>query len=194
MANQSVVPPGGQFQLPPKSPTPLLAFRCVPGFRPYLAEDGKDAVFIVDTLVGFDWVNGAAPIDLNHVPETDAGNLTITIEVGGIQTTLGVPVSSIGFVIPMDISGLAPQQTPYDVHCHASYQSQEFDTSSSLLYLPDTNLSVTKTDLSTGSLWVRPADGSGGPFSPFVPQGFYIDFDSYLVENQTMIDSLKADG
>jgi hypothetical protein len=48
--------------------------------------------------------------------------------------------------------------------------------------------------LRTGALWVRPANGTGGAFAPFVPQGFYINFDQYLVKNLTMIDQLKADG
>ena len=38
--------------------------------------------------------------------------------------------------------------------------------------ISDTNASITKTDLRTGSLWGRPPDGSGGPFQPFIPQGF----------------------
>jgi hypothetical protein len=61
------------------------------------------------------------------------------------------------------------------------------------LYLPNTNASVTKTDLRTGALWVKPPNGTGA-FAPFIPQGFYINFDEYLATNLTMITQLKEDG
>ena len=73
-------------------------------------------------------------------------------------------------------------------------QTQQFSATTSLLYLPDTNGSATKMDLRTGSLWVRPVNDSGGPFAPFIPQGFYINFDEYLLNNLSMINALKDDG
>ena len=35
---------------------------------------------------------------------------------------------------------------------------------------------------------------SGGPFAPFIPEGFYINFDEYLLNNLSMINALKDDG
>lgn len=197
MANQSVVPPGGQFVLPPPSSEPLLAFRCSPAFRPYLEEDAKDAMFVVDTRVVYEWISGTSPITLPS-NSSDAGNLTVTITVDGIHTTQQMPLDTVGNEIPLDISSLVADSSPYDVDCSATYtsssgQAQQFYATTSLLYLPDTNASVTKTDLRTGSLWVRPPDGSGGPFKPFIPQGFSINFDLYL-KNLSMIDALKTDG
>lgn len=207
MANQSVVPPGGQFILPTRSAEPLLSFRCVPVFRPYLEEDAKSAAFIVDTPIVYDWIAGAEPISLSGSSggSTGLGSLSITISVGSIHTTANVPLNATGIQIPLDISTLKAQKTAYNVTCSATYSTpsssgsqaangQIFDTSSSLLYLPDTNASVTKTDLRTGALWVRPASGNGGAFAPFVPQGFYINFDEYLATNLSMINQLKDDG
>ncbi|KAG2151026.1 uncharacterized protein EDB93DRAFT_317723 [Suillus bovinus] len=202
MANQSVVPPGGQFVLPTQSVDPLLSFRCAPVFRPYLQEDAKSAAFVVDTPIVYDWIAGAEPISLPSTSSnsTGLGSITVTINVGSVETTANVPLNATNFQIPVDISKLQAQKTAYNVRCSATYTApsssncQKFKTSTSLLYLPDTNASVTKTDLRTGALWVRPADGKGGAFAPFLPQGFYINFDEYLVNNLTMIDQLKADG
>ncbi|KAG2078440.1 hypothetical protein BDR04DRAFT_311283 [Suillus decipiens] len=210
MSNQSVVPPGGQFVLPPQSVEPLLSFRCAPVFRPYLEEDAQTAAFVVDTPIVYDWITGAMPISLPSDSDAsslsnDFGSLNITINVGSIFTTANVPVNATGIQIPVDLSALNAQKTPYNVTCSATYSAQsssgsesaneqKFNTSSSLLYLPDTNASVTKTDLRTGALWVRPASGEGGAFAPFVPQGFYINFEKYLATNLSMITQLKADG
>ncbi|KAG1797108.1 uncharacterized protein HD556DRAFT_274370 [Suillus plorans] len=205
MSNQSVVPPGGQFVLPAQSVDPLLSFRCAPVFRPYLQEDAKSAAFIVDTSIVYDWIAGAEPISLPSTSgsssnTTGLGTISVTINVGSVKTTANVPLNATKFQIPVDISKLQARKAAYNVTCSATYtapsssKSQKFKTGASLLYLPDTNASVTKTDLRTGALWVRPADGKGGAFAPFVPQGFYINFDEYLAGNLTMIDKLKADG
>ncbi|KAG1886003.1 hypothetical protein F4604DRAFT_1969065 [Suillus subluteus] len=210
MANQSVVPPGGQFVLPTQSVEPLLSFRCAPVFRPYLEEDATSAAFVVDTPIVYDWIAGAESISLPSNSNSSSGSnslgsLSVTINVGSIYTTANVPLNATGIQIPVDISVLNAQKTAYNVTCSATYSApsssgsqpaneQKFNTSSSLLYLPDTNASVTKTDLRTGALWVRPANGSGGAFAPFIPQGFYINFEQYLATNLTMIDQLKDDG
>src|SRR6267154_3773750 len=205
MANQSVVPPGGHFVLPAQSTKPLLAFRCAPVFRPYLEEDAKSAAFVVDTPIVYNWITGAESISLpsnSSSSGTSLGTVDVTIKVGSLHTTAQVPLNTTGFQIPLDISKLEAQKTAYNVSCFATYsapsssksQNQKFNASASLLYLPDTTASVTKTDLRTGALWVRPADGKGGAFAPFIPQGFYINFDEYLVKNLTVIDKLKADG
>ncbi|KAH7882792.1 hypothetical protein F5I97DRAFT_320442 [Phlebopus sp. FC_14] len=203
MANQSVVPPGGQFTLPTQSDEPLVAFRCAPVFRPYLEEDAKNVAFIVDTPIVYDYISGAAPISLNNNSGSSSeslGKMIITISVGQhLSATKDVPVNVTGFEIPLDISSLEAQKTPYHVSCKATYKpqsslKQQFSANSSLLYLPDTTASVTKTDLRTGALWVRPADGKGGDFQPFIPQGFYVSFDQYLAKNLSLIDQLKADG
>ncbi|KAG0706208.1 hypothetical protein DFH29DRAFT_902647 [Suillus ampliporus] len=210
MANQSVVPPGGQFVLPMQSVEPLLSFRCAPVFRPYLEEDAKSAAFVVDTPIVYDWITGAEPISLpsnssSSSGSTGLGSLSVTIKVGSVHTTVNVPLNATGVQIPLDISKLEAQKTAYNVSCSATYSApsssksqsaskQKFKTSASLLYLPDTTASVTKTDLRTGALWVRPANNTGGAFAPFIPQGFYINFDTYLLNNLSMIDQLKADG
>ncbi|KAF9221749.1 hypothetical protein BS17DRAFT_241786 [Gyrodon lividus] len=209
MPNQTVVPPGGHFQLPASSDEPLVAFRCAPAFRPYLEEDAKDAAFIIDTPIVYKYIQGAAPISLptstgSSSSSQDLGKMDITISIGNhLHTMKEVPVNATGYEISLDISSLQAQKTPYNVSCSATYKTktsstktstQHFSTSGSLLYLPNTQNSVVKTDLRTGALWTRPADGSGGAFKPFIPQGFYVSFDQYLAKNLSLIDQLKADG
>ena len=208
MSNQTVIPPGGQFQLPATSAEPLVAFRCSPAFRPYLEEDATNAAIIVDTPIVYRYLQGASPISLsssgsNSSEWDDLGTMEVTISVGGqVFIMQEVPLNSTGYEIPLDLSTLEAQQMPYGVTCNATYQAetssspatQYFSANASLLYLPDTNGSVVKTDLRTGSLWARPANGSGGNFEPFLPQGFYIEFDPYLVQNLSYIDQIKAEG
>ncbi|KAG6377717.1 hypothetical protein JVT61DRAFT_14488 [Boletus reticuloceps] len=181
MLNQTVIPPGGQFQLPAYSNEPLVAFRCAPAFRPYLEEDAKDAAFIIDTPIVYQYIQSASLISL---------------------PSSGSECDDLGYEITVDISSLPAQKMGYNVTCNATYQAetpssptpQYFSTNTSLLYLPDTKGSVVKTDLRTGALWARPADGKGGDFQPFIPQGFYVSFDQYLAKNLSLIDQLKTDG
>lgn len=213
MSNQTVVPPGGQFQLPASSKEPLVAFRCSPVFRPYLEEDAKDAAFIIDTPIVYQYIQGASPISLSSsTPNSsnssdcdDLGTMAVTISIGNnVLAWEEVPLNTTGYEISVDLSSLSAQKTGYNVTCNAAYQAdsetssssttQSFSTNTSLLYLPDTQGSVVKTDLRTGALWVQPADGKGGDFQPFIPQGFYISFDSYLETNLSLINQLKADG
>ena len=204
MANQTVVPPGGHFQLPASSQEPLVAFRCSPAFRPYLEEDAKNAAIVVDTPIVYQYIQGASPVSLSSSGSNSSGlgTVNVTISIGNqIFATQEVPLNTTGYEIPLDISSLNAQKTGYNVTCSATYQvdtssptTQQFSTNMSLLYLPDTQGSVVKTDLRTGVLWARPANGSGGDFQPFIPQGFYLSFDSALAKNLTYIDQLKLDG
>jgi len=208
MPNQTVVLPGGQFQLPPSSDEPLVAFRCSPAFRPYLQEDAENVAFIIDTPIVDRYIQGASPIAL---PSSGSGSwdglgtMNVTISIGGrVCANQEVPLNTTGYEIPLHVSSLPTQKTAYQVTCTATYQGETssspdhiepyYSASASLLYLPDTQGSVVKTDLRTGTLWTRPANGTGGPFQPFIPQGFYVSFDQYLAKNLSIIDQLKADG
>ena len=208
MSNQTVVPPGGQFQLPATSAEPLVAFRCAPAFRPYLEEDAQNAAVVVDTPIVYRYLQGASPISFsssgwNSSAYDALGKTEVTISIDNkVFAIEEVPLNTTGYEISVDLSSLQAQKTHYSVTCNATYQAetssspatQYFSANASLLYLPDTNGSVVKTDLRTGSLWARPADGKGGEFQPFVPQGFYIEFDPYLVQNLSYIDQLKEEG
>ena len=203
MPNQTVVPPGGHFQLPADSQESLVAFRCSPAFRPYLEEDARDAAVIIDTPIVYQYIQGASPISLSSSGSDSSELLDVTIGIGAsVFARKEVPLNTTGYEISLDITSLKAQITGYNVTCNATYgaetslssTNQQFSASTSLLYLPDTQGSVVKTDLRTGVLWARPADGKGGDFQPFISQGFYVSFDRALAQNLSYIDQLKADG
>jgi hypothetical protein len=192
MSSEPVVPPNGQFPMPPTVTGTLLALRCSPAIKPYLASDAASpGYFLVDTpLVNYQIAN-AYPIDISN-----SNNLTITISQGTTTLAQGqVPLNASKIQLPFSFAELAPSTTPYLINCTASYPSyQTFDASTSLFFLPDpTNGSATKMDLRTGALLARPANGSG-PYSPVFPIGFYTAFDGYLASNLSILDELASQG
>ena len=195
MANQSIVPPGGNFPTPSTSSSPLLAFRCAPAIRPYLAEDTTSpASIIIDAPVTYTQIAGAEPITLSS--GSDAGSLAVTISANGkILATGMVPPNASKYEIQFSLTSLTPQMDAYNISCSASYPGKTFTTSTAFFYLPNpTNSRVTKMDLRTGALLAKPADGSDGEYASVFPIGFYTSFDHYLVGNLSILDELKAQG
>ncbi|KAL0952639.1 hypothetical protein HGRIS_006885 [Hohenbuehelia grisea] len=199
MSTQPVVPPGGQFPVPPRSTSPQLSLRCAQAIRPYLAEDAHaaksaDVSILIDTPVRFLQLPGATPISLSSTTQT----LSVTVKVDGATIASGgVPLNATKHALPLNLSKLKPRARPFVLTCTASLGAQTFSASGALSYLPDPPSaigSVTKMDLRTGALLARPADGSSGPFAPVFPIGFYTAFDSYLAKNLSVINELKEQG
>jgi hypothetical protein len=195
MANQSVVPPGGNFPTSSTSSSPLLAFRCAPAIRPYLAEDATSpASIIVDAPVTYTQIAGAQPITLSS--GGDAGSLAVTVSANGKTLATGiVPLNASKYEIQFSLTSLTAQMDAYNISCVANYAQQTYTTSTALYYLPNpTNSSVTKMDLRTGALLAKPANGSDGEYESVFPIGFYTWFDGYLAGNLSILDELKAQG
>ena len=204
MKSAPVVPPGGQFPTPTNSSTPLLALRCSPALRPYLPEDAttpsdpSSVAIIIDTPITFSYITGAAPVTLPSSSPSAAGVLDVTVTVNGKTLANGsVPLNSTGNTLPFSLSSLQPQQGAYNITCSGTFSSQSFQTTASLTYLPappSSIGSVTKTDLRTGALLARPADGKGGDYESVFPIGFYTQFNGYLANNLSVLGDLKAQG
>lgn len=194
--------PGGAFSTPTSSQSPLLAFRCAPAIKPYLAEDASSsAAVLIDSPVVYSNIQGAEPISLPSGSLSNAGTLSVTISAGGKVLANGaVPLNATAYELTFSLGDLTPQLTPYNLSCQATYSSsssasgsQAFSTSSALYFLPDpTNSAVTKMDLRTGALLAKPANGQGS-YQPVFPIGFYTEF-QYLADNLTLIDELAAQG
>lgn len=209
MQNQTVVPPGGNFPIPATSATPLLAFRCAPAIKPYLAEDASTpAGILLDTPITFTQINGAVPITLPS-GSSHSGELVVTVTVDGQNLAHGtVPLNASKVELPFSLSSLKPRKEPYDISCSATYSdasasssnndaaaNQKFTATASLSFLPNpTSGSVTKMDLRTGALLAKPADGKGGDYDTVFPIGFYTSFDGYLSTNLSVINELKDQG
>lgn len=206
MANQSVVPPGGEFTIPAVSDIPLLAFRCAAAIKPYLEEDvGTPAGVLIDSPVVYSEIVGVQPIGLPAGPLSSAGQLDVTVSLNG-KTLVNalVPLNASAYELSFSLDGITPQMTPYNLSCGATFLAsnatsssspQSYNASAALSVLPNpTNSSVTKMDLRTGALLVKPATGLGGEYEPIFPVGFYTTFDGYLSTNISVVDTLKQQG
>ena len=176
------------------SSSSLLAFRCTPIYKSYIAEDAtSSAGFIVDTVVTQTQVRGAELIFL--VP---AAEFFVEISVGGtVLAVSGVPVNATKFKIPFSLTGLTPRKEPYTLSCSATYAGdQQYTTNASLSYLPNPSSgSITKFDSRTGGLWTKPFDGGNTTdYTPVFPLGFFTSFGDYLAENLSILDDLKERG
>lgn len=205
MANSPIIPPGGQFPIPATSSSPLLAFRCAPATKPYLAEDAlTPGGILIDTYITNTEIVGAEPITL-PTHNAPLGDLSVQVKIGDRLLTTGlVPLNATKVELPFSLLGLQPRSAAYEVSCTASYhapgdlsgRTQTFETTAALSYLPDPpdGRSVTKMDLRTGALLARPASGKPGPYEPVFASGFYTGFGGYLASNLSIVDELKEQG
>ncbi|TDL27058.1 hypothetical protein BD410DRAFT_819170 [Rickenella mellea] len=191
MLGSPMAPPGGQFPLPTTTNQPLLAFRCAPAIKPYLASD-KSGSIIVDTGLTHLKVEGAVPFYAKS-----NSTLAVSVTVNGCLLASGsVPVNATGLELPFSLSSLKPQKGPLTISCTAiSEDDFNFKAISELKFMPDpTEGSVTKMDLRTGALMVQSNGGRGSTWEPIFPIGFYTGFDNYLAANLSVINNLKARG
>ena len=116
------------------SDTTLLALRCAPIYKPYIAEDvTSDAGFIVDTVVTHTQARGAKPIVL----QSAAKSMPVSISIGHNILAVGtVPVNATKSEVPFSLTRLTPRKEPYNVSCSATYGNQKYTTTTSLSYLP----------------------------------------------------------
>lgn len=195
MSTQSPVAPGGNFPLPSPSPDSLLALRCAPAIRPYLAEDvWSPAAILIDAPVVYYEIANAEPIQLS----SDYTLLDVTVSLDGRTLATGfVPLNATAYELPFSLEGITPQKAGYNLSCKATYAptSQTFSATTALSVIPNpTNSSVTKMDLRTGALLAKPATGLGGTYEPVFPIGFYTAFGGYLETNLSVINELKEQG
>lgn len=187
--------------MPATSTSPLLALRCAPAIRPYLPGDSNDAndptavSVLIDAPVTFRKILNAAPI---NIPTGSLPNLQVTVKINGATIASGsVPLNSTKQALPFSLSSLAPTKSAYTMTCTATLSGQTFTATEKLTFLPNPPAgigSVTKMDQRTGALLARPANGSGGPFAPVFPIGFYTQFDNYLAKDLSISATLAQQG
>ncbi|KAI0063004.1 hypothetical protein BV25DRAFT_1915735 [Artomyces pyxidatus] len=199
MANETVVPPGGQFPVPVTSTSPLLALRCNPVLRPFLPDDlatpASNGV-IVDALVRYSHIAGAQPLAL---PSAHEPLLHVSIALDGRPLASGTVPLNGSVVIPFALAALEARLEPYNLTCTATLPSSAEKFSSvptTLTYLPTPPPSigsVTKLDLRSGALLAK-AVHQPGPYEAVFPLGFYTNFGGYLEGNDTVVEVLKSQG
>lgn len=178
MANQPVVPPGGEFPVPSTSDQPLLAFRCAPAIKPYLAEDTTGSI-IIDTIITNTAISGAGPIQSAAI---HSSAVFVSIYINGHVLASGtVPLNATGHELEFSLESLKPQKAAFDVTCSAlAPDGQMFRTNTTVQRMPDNaDGSVTKMDLRSGAMLVKDAQGK---WDSVFPIGFYTVLSSHLSE------------
>lgn len=199
-----MIPVGGQFPIPATSSSPLLALRCAPVIKPYLAEDvSSPAGILVDAYLTSSEIVGAVPIDLPSQSHA-LGDILVTVKLGERVLTEGlVPLNATKVELPFSLLGIEPKSAPYDLTCSATYapegllgKEQTFKSTAQLSFLPDppSGRSVTKMDLRTGALLAKPATGKPGPYAAVPASGFYTGFGNLLATNLSVVNELKDQG
>lgn len=191
---------GGQFPVAASSSSPLLAFRCSQAIRPYVAGDGNDpnqpVSILIDAPVVYSNINNSQPITISDPSNPGSLSVTVKTSTGVVLTQGNVPINSNKTELPFSLSSLQPSSSAYTITCTATYNSQTFSATSLLTYLPSLpsgSGSVTKMDLRTGALLVRPANGTGSAFEPLFPIGFYTQF-GYIAANLSIPAALASQG
>ncbi|VDB92255.1 unnamed protein product [Peniophora sp. CBMAI 1063] len=192
-----ITPPGGQFNAPASSSTPLLALRCSPAVQPFLPDDAGTSIsaIIVDALVRYEQYSDASGISLPSDPAS--ATLNVKASVDGNEVASGTVGLNGTTLLPFDLSSLAPRTQPYQLSCSATLSSQSFTSASAnLTYLPTPDPSqygsVTKRDLRTGGLLAK-SSNSSDDYEPVFPVAFYTNWGDYLEQNDSsvkLIDSL----
>jgi hypothetical protein len=140
--------------------------------------------------------SGAAPIALSPGAEV----LDVSISVNGSTLATAIVALNSTAELHFPLANLSqPRKQPFTIDCTASYAShlspeaQKFSATAALSYLPrPLSGSVTKRDLRTGAVLVKPP--SGASYEPIFPVGFYTSFDNYLDSDLFVLDTLKAQG
>ncbi|KAG8748415.1 hypothetical protein FRC10_005962 [Ceratobasidium sp. 414] len=184
--------PGGNFPVPPASPSPLLRFECWPSLRPYVS--GLDAAGSV--LLSASVVNttpGAA-----YSAPADGSLFHVTVQLDGhtVASDVSLFIGAENQTPAFDWVrvGIAPRRGAYNLTCSATSakSGKVFHGSSSVYYLPPVPKDiggVVQMDGRTGGLIAGQEEK--GPVLPF---GFYTSFDGYLDKNLTVLDEIKQQG
>ena len=184
-----IIPPASKFPVPPISSKPFLDFQCNPAIKPYIFKEDATAAFILDAQITH---------DIGKPFSGTSGRTVYTVSLMiGRTTLLGqrkLVAGSRGTEVAITLAALKPQLEPYNVSCTATASDGTSYHSSTLLhyYPPNPHGSVTKIDFRTGGLLAR-GQGSG-EYRSIIPFGFYTAASSYLAQNLSVIDDIKANG
>lgn len=182
------IPAASRFPYPATSSKPLLNFQCNPALRPYISGEDSIASIVVDAdmtyNVGEEFTEGADPKE----------HIVVAIESEGKILAAGaVEAGSMGAEISFPLKLLGKSTTkPYEIECTARLGGTTYASNTSVYYLPPNPSSgtITKTDLRTGGLLVKPKGGSS--YEPFLPFGFYTS--THNLTSQEDVDDIKAKG
>ncbi|KAH0294734.1 hypothetical protein KCU62_g55, partial [Aureobasidium sp. EXF-3399] len=190
--------PGGWFEEPAKSETPLIDFKIKPRTNLYL-EDDTVSSFIVDAPMN--WYRGHALPDSNtSIPSSHSSEIMLEIKAGNQSLCLNktsIALGSMDNEIPFDVSSLAVSREPHNitiVGTLAGHMSSTFTATTRLTKLPlrNDNGTVTRLDNLYGGLSVR--KGLAKQWTSLFPYTYYVQWSLYWNANISTLDDFASMG
>jgi hypothetical protein len=190
--------PGGWFEEPTKSETPLIDFKIRPRMNLYL-EDDTTSSFIVDAPIS--WYRGHALPD-NNISALSSHSSVISLEIKAGNKSLclnktSIYLGSMDNEIPFDLSALAVANEPYNITMTGTlkgHRNETFTATTQLTKLPlrTDNGTVTRLDNLYGGLSVR--NGQSKDWTSLFPYTYYVQWSLYWSANLSTLDEFAAMG
>jgi hypothetical protein len=190
--------PGGWFEEPTKSETPLIDFKIRPRMNLYL-EDDTTSSFIVDAPIS--WYRGHALPD-NNISALSSHSSVISLEIKAGNKSLclnktSIYIGSMDNEIPFDLSALAVANEPYNITMTGTlkgHRNETFTATTQLTKLPlrTDNGTVTRLDNLYGGLSVR--NGQSKDWTSLFPYTYYVQWSLYWSANLSTLDEFAAMG
>ncbi|OOF93902.1 hypothetical protein ASPCADRAFT_19643, partial [Aspergillus carbonarius ITEM 5010] len=191
--------PGGWFEVPSYSATPLLNLKVRPRMSIYLDTDASGSL-LVDTSISH-LVGDPLPIETNtsYAEQHLHLNIHILTEDGTPIATITnhtLPFNITNTELPLPFDGLTPQLAPYTVTTIASLANSTttFTTSSDLYYLPHRTDggSATRIDHRYNSLsYLR---GTSTTWTPIFPYTYYAQWSLYWDTSPSTLPTFTSQG
>ncbi|RAL03212.1 uncharacterized protein BO80DRAFT_462933 [Aspergillus ibericus CBS 121593] len=191
--------PGGWFEKPSYSPSPLLNLKVRPRMSIYLDTDTAGSL-LIDTSISH-LVGDPLPIHTSTSYSSQRLHLNIHIltEDGDLVATISnhsLPLNATNTEIPLPFNNLTPHLTPYTITTIASLSNTTttVTTTSELYYLPHRTDggSATRIDHRYGSLsYLR---GSSTTWTPIFPYTYYVQWSLYWDTNTSTLPTFASAG
>ncbi|KEQ91479.1 hypothetical protein AUEXF2481DRAFT_69850 [Aureobasidium subglaciale EXF-2481] len=190
--------PGGWFEEPAKSATPLVDFKVKPRMNLYLADD-TSSTLVVDASISW-YIGHALPGINTSTLATHNSAITLQITIGDtslLTNKTSIALGSTRNEIPFDLSILPVSSEPHNVTVVGTLQGHKnatFTASTQLTKLPlrSDNGTVTRLDNLYGGLSVR--KGQSKEWTSLFPYTYYVQWSLYWYANLSTLDEFAAMG
>ncbi|EED13907.1 conserved hypothetical protein [Talaromyces stipitatus ATCC 10500] len=198
-ASNASFKPGGWFEGPPRSSTPLLNLKVRPRMNIYLESD-VDGSLLVDATVSYltgEPLAGTA----DFISGRGKSNVTLDITSDGISIVskqYSVTLDSHDNEIPINFTKFSPRLTPYNITVVATVShgntESKMKANTELYRLPQRTDggSATRLDHLYGGLAVM--KGKDTEWTPIFPYTYYVQWSLYWDANISTLDEFASRG
>ncbi|OJJ46012.1 hypothetical protein ASPZODRAFT_67140 [Penicilliopsis zonata CBS 506.65] len=178
--------PGGWFEYPPVSTTPLLDLRVQPRMSLYLDSD-KTGSLLIDASVS-ERIGSALPVG-----NGTSQNLSFTVSGESGEFLQGeVPLGSTDNEYDISLDAFPPRMTPYNLTLTASIDGYIYNTSTELLRLPAPEGSAVRLDRLYGGL--SSVRDNRTEWTTLFPYTYYVQWSLYWDSNVSTLNEFAAMG